>query len=87
MSCSRTQHGDPSGVEPPTSGSGVRGVNHQYRAPLEKEETEAVFFHATLFTKMERRHRMTKCKANFCEVKVNRKKYGNKVLTNQNTAQ
>ena len=30
-----------------------------------KEETEAVFSHAALFTKMEKRHRMTKCKANF----------------------
>ena len=33
---------------------------------FEKEETEAVFSHAALLTKMERRHRMTKCKANFC---------------------
>ena len=48
---------------------------------FEKEETEAVFFHAALFNKMERRHRMTKCKANFCKLKENTKKYGNKVLT------
>ena len=29
MSCLRTQHGDPSEARTPTSGSGVRGVNHQ----------------------------------------------------------
>ena len=34
MSCSRTQHGYPSGARTPTSGSGVRGVNHQATAPL-----------------------------------------------------
>ena len=36
MSCSRTQHSDPSGARtwnPPTSGSGVQGVNHQATAP------------------------------------------------------
>ena len=33
---------------------------------LKKEATEAVFSLAALFTKMDRRHRMTKCKANFC---------------------
>ena len=33
MSCSRTQHGDPSGARTPTSRSGVRGVNHQAPAP------------------------------------------------------
>ena len=30
MPCSRTQHGlTRVGLEPPTSGSGVRGINHQ----------------------------------------------------------
>ena len=33
---------------------------------FEKEETKAVFSRAALFTNMERRHKMTKCKANFC---------------------
>ena len=33
---------------------------------FEKEETEAVFSHTALFTKIERYLRMTKCKANFC---------------------
>ena len=33
MSCTRTQHGDRMGLEPPTSGSGVRGVIHQATAP------------------------------------------------------
>ena len=33
MSCSRTPNGDPSGARTPTSGSGVRGVNHQATAP------------------------------------------------------
>ena len=34
MSCSRTQHGDPSEARTPTFGSGVRGVNHQATVPL-----------------------------------------------------
>ena len=38
MSCSRTQHGDPSGPRTPTSGSGVGVVNHQAGA----ERTGAV---------------------------------------------
>ena len=42
-------------------------------------DTETVFYHAALLTKMDRRHRMTKCKENT-------KHYGNKVLTNQYTA-
>ena len=54
---------------------------------FEKEEAESVFSHAALLTRMERRHRMTKCKANFCYFKENTEKFGNKVLTNQNTAQ
>ena len=54
---------------------------------FEKEETGAVFSHAALFTKMERRHRMTKYKANFCLLKENTTNVGNNVLTNQNTAQ
>ena len=33
MSCSRTQHGDPSGAQPPTYGSRIRGVDHQATAP------------------------------------------------------
>ena len=33
MSCSRTQHGDRVGLGPPTSKSGLRGVNHQATAP------------------------------------------------------
>ena len=33
MSCSRTQHGDLSGARTPTSGSRVRGVNHQTTVP------------------------------------------------------
>ena len=33
MHCSRTQHGlTREGLEPPTSGSGVRGINHQATA-------------------------------------------------------
>ena len=33
MPCSRTQHGlTRVGLEPPTSGSGVRGINHQATA-------------------------------------------------------
>ena len=33
VSCSRTQHGlTRVGLEPPTSGSGVRGINHQATA-------------------------------------------------------
>ena len=45
----------------------LRDVN--FNASLfsfETKETGAVFSHVALFTKMERRHRMTKCKANFC---------------------
>ena len=33
MSCSRTNTATRVGLEPPTSGSGVRGVNHQATAP------------------------------------------------------
>ena len=43
----------------------LRDVN--FNAPqfsFEKEETEAVFYHVALFTKLERRHRRAKCKAN-----------------------
>ena len=53
---------------------------------FEKEETETAYSHAALLTKMQRRHRMTKCKANFGRLKENTKHYGNRVLTNQNTA-
>ena len=36
MPCSRTQHGlTRVGLEPPTSGSGVRGINHQATAKRE----------------------------------------------------
>ena len=40
---------------------------------FEKEETEAAFFHVALFNKMERCHRMTKCKASFCKPYENKK--------------
>ena len=34
MPCSKTQHGlTRVGLEPPTSGSGIRGINHQATAP------------------------------------------------------
>ena len=44
MSCSRTQHGDPSRSRTPTSGSGVGVVNHQAGA----ERTGAVVKPRTL---------------------------------------
>ena len=33
-----------------------------------QEDSKAVCFHKALFNKTERRHRMTKCKANFCKL-------------------
>ena len=47
--------------------SWLRDVNfNSSQFSFEKEETETVLFHAALLTKMERRHRMTKCKSFFC---------------------
>ena len=54
-----------------------RHIFNAFQFSFEKEETEAVFSHAALFTKMERRHRMTECKANFCKLKENTKIFGN----------
>ena len=49
MPCSRTQHGlTRVGLEPPTSGSGVRGINHQATA-LPK----AVYEHFTVIVAVE----------------------------------
>ena len=65
----------------------MRDINfNKIKFSFENEEIEAVFFHAAWFNKMERRHRITKCKANFCKLRKH-EKYGNKVLTNQNKAQ
>ena len=43
---------------------------------FEKKETKAIFFHAALLTKMDRRFRMTKCKVNFCKLTQKVRKYG-----------
>ena len=50
-----------------------------FQFSFEKEETEAVFSHAALLIKTDRRHRMTKCKAYFY-FKENKKNYRNKVF-------
>ena len=47
---------------------------------LNKEETEAIFSHTALLTKMDRHHIRTKGKANFCKHKENMKNYGNKIF-------
>ena len=59
----------------------LRDVNFKERyfnvskLTLEQKETGAVFHHATLLTKMDRRHKMTKCKAKFCRLKESTKNY------------
>ena len=53
----------------------MRDVNfNASQFSIEKEETEAVFSHPALLTKRDRRHKMTKCKANFCNLKKTRKR-------------
>ena len=52
----------------------LRDVNfNAIKFNFEKEETEAVFSHATLLTKMDRRHRMTNAKRTFVDLKETRK--------------